>query len=412
MADLPVPNDYALALGATTPSHSADHNNIRNKVDTAAEDITATSVDVATLQGQMTTAQADINLVEADVATAQGDITDLDVAKVPVGGTTAQVLAKTSAADYAMAWSTVGAGGGPVTAVDVSVDDALWQETATTAQEALDEFEARITSGQADLDIAEGSIVTLQGQMAAVEDLPAGGTTGQALVKTSNADYDVAFDDVGGAPTGAYYLLGSANGSLPNGIVAGTSPAGELGGSWGTPLVDASHGNAGGAAGAYHTQYKWVATTDAGDTRTSTTYVDLDAGLTSDSLVAGATYAINAVIMGNNSGASDAGVSIVAHLSAGTGGWIGAAATGWGNQNSAAKTVSSAMTAYDTEIQIDSSDQKFFTLGSYGIMNITIGGILVVGDASATVALRYKNLNVSVAWRLYRGSFLALQRIA
>lgn len=45
----------------------------------------------------------------------------------------------------------------------------------------------------------------------------------------------------GGAPTDADYLVGTANGSLSAEIVVGTSPGGELGGTWASPTVDAIH---------------------------------------------------------------------------------------------------------------------------------------------------------------------------
>lgn len=41
-----------------------------------------------------------------------------------------------------------------------------------------------------------------------------------------------------GAPTNADYLVGTANGSLSAEIVVGTSPGGELGGSWASPTID------------------------------------------------------------------------------------------------------------------------------------------------------------------------------
>ena len=45
----------------------------------------------------------------------------------------------------------------------------------------------------------------------------------------------------GGAPTNADYLVGTANGSLSAEIVVGTTPGGELGGTWASPTVDATH---------------------------------------------------------------------------------------------------------------------------------------------------------------------------
>jgi hypothetical protein len=44
-----------------------------------------------------------------------------------------------------------------------------------------------------------------------------------------------------GAPTDVDYLVGTANGTLSNEIVVGTTPGGELGGTWASPTVDATH---------------------------------------------------------------------------------------------------------------------------------------------------------------------------
>ena len=53
----------------------------------------------------------------------------------------------------------------------------------------------------------------------------------------------------GGAPTDADYLVGTANGSLSAEIAVGTSPGGELGGTWASPTVDATH------SGSAHADY-------------------------------------------------------------------------------------------------------------------------------------------------------------
>lgn len=52
---------------------------------------------------------------------------------------------------------------------------------------------------------------------------------------------EVVAEASSGAPTNADYLVGTANGSLSNEIVVGTTPGGELGGTWASPTVDASH---------------------------------------------------------------------------------------------------------------------------------------------------------------------------
>ena len=75
--------------------------------------------------------------------------------------------------------------------------------------------------------------------------VPTGGTAGQVLTKDSGTDYDTSWQDAtgggGGAPTTVDYLVGTASGSLSAEIVVGTSPGGELGGTWASPTVDATH---------------------------------------------------------------------------------------------------------------------------------------------------------------------------
>jgi len=62
-------------------------------------------------------------------------------------------------------------------------------------------------------------------------------------------DVTIAAAGAAGAPSDADYLVGTANAGLSAEIVVGTTPGGELGGSWAAPTVDATH-----SGSAHHTQ--------------------------------------------------------------------------------------------------------------------------------------------------------------
>ena len=155
---------------------------------------------------------------------------------VPSGGTTGQALVKLSSADYDVAWAsvsggTVSGGTGTVTSVELSVPTGLvisgspvttsgsfvvtyasgyslptiakqdnW-DTAFNERNQWDGGSAGLSapSGRASLglgDSAVRNIGTASGTVAAGDDsrfVPSGGTTGQFLRKTSNADHDDAW---------------------------------------------------------------------------------------------------------------------------------------------------------------------------------------------------------------------------
>lgn len=58
----------------------------------------------------------------------------------------------------------------------------------------------------------------------------------------------VDLDTSGAAPASAKFLVTEAHGSLANEVVVGTAPGGELGGTWGSPVVDAVHSGSSHAA--------------------------------------------------------------------------------------------------------------------------------------------------------------------
>jgi hypothetical protein len=113
----------------------------------------------------------------------------------------------------------------------------------------------------------------------------------------------------GGAPADADYLVGTAHAGLSGEIVAGAVPGGELGGTWGSPTVDAAHSGtthaatqaaaeatAAAAAAAHvaaadpHTGYvreadaNWTDLTDAGETALHS-HAGGGGGLTGDQIV-------------------------------------------------------------------------------------------------------------------------------
>ena len=74
----------------------------------------------------------------------------------------------------------------------------------------------------------------------------------------------------GGAPTGANYLVGTAQAGLSAEIVVGATPGGELGGSWASPTVDAVHSGSSHAqvqAAAEATAAAALAASEAGQVR-------------------------------------------------------------------------------------------------------------------------------------------------
>lgn len=75
------------------------------------------------------------------------------------------------------------------------------------------------------------------------------GTAGEVLVVTNGIPAWKSLLEAGIAPSDADYLVGSAQAGLSAEIVAGPTPAGELGGTWGGPTVNATH-----SGSAHHTR--------------------------------------------------------------------------------------------------------------------------------------------------------------
>lgn len=76
--------------------------------------------------------------------TVGSELTALENKSVPAGGTSGQVLTKSSSTDYDFTWSTPGGGGG--TAASVTYDNTVSGLTATNVQDAIDEVVSDISS--------------------------------------------------------------------------------------------------------------------------------------------------------------------------------------------------------------------------------------------------------------------------
>ena len=129
-------------------------------------------------------------------------------------------------------------------AAGVTIDGLLINDSAASGawQGSVIDHER----GGIELDIS--AVTTgdvLAGASAGVMSIVAASGASDGDVLTIQADGTAAWEAAagggGGAPTDADYLVGTAHGDLSAEIVVGTTPGGQLGGSWASPTVDSSH---------------------------------------------------------------------------------------------------------------------------------------------------------------------------
>lgn len=107
---------------------------------------------------------------------------------------------------------------------------------ATAGQELAGGGTLDATYSGTDVDVTTG--LPLDGLL----DVNAPTPADQDVLTWDNAAGEwIAAPGGGGAPTTADYLVGTASGGLSAEIVVGTTPGGELGGTWASPTVDATH---------------------------------------------------------------------------------------------------------------------------------------------------------------------------
>jgi len=114
----------------------------------------------------------------------------------------------------------------------VSILDTAGDFTATDVEGALAELQSDAEAHLADSSDAHDA--------SAISITDSGGYFTGTDVEAALQELGAASGG-GGAPTTVDYLVGTADGGLSNEIVVGVTPGGELGGTWASPTVDATH---------------------------------------------------------------------------------------------------------------------------------------------------------------------------
>lgn len=99
------------------------------------------------------------------------------------------------------------------------------------------------------------------------------GTSALYFIDDAGTEFDLTDAGGAGAPDDASYLVGAAHAGLSAEIVVGTSPGGELGGTWASPTVDATH------SGSTHSAAADTHIADASDAHDASAISIADAGL-------------------------------------------------------------------------------------------------------------------------------------
>lgn len=193
-----------------------------------------------------------------------------------------------------------------------------------------------------------------------------------------------------GAPSTVDYLVGTADGGLSAEIVVGTTPGGELGGTWGTPTVDAAHG------GSAHA----LIDVSAGSTTSLQTFSDTDMAI---AVAASTNYRIFCMIFFNTN-AVGVGIRLAFNGPASptlikVGGFV---ATGGGGANDS--TIGhTSVTAYDTTIVTTTTGP-----GATNAVAI-LSGIFQNGSNAGTLTVRHAS-ETSTLTTIEAGSYLELQK--
>jgi len=221
-----------------------------------AHDASAISVDSTTLAGVGTDVQA--VLEELDDAIAAGGVTSIEAngEGALTGDVTFSegtgITLNTSGNDIEI--NSTGSG---VAAEDVTVDNSGFEELAgADGQTVFEEVDSILQQALAALEDTEVAIdehlaaadphvqyadVTEPIAVAHRDDTTNVHDHGQLAGLTDDDHTQYTLTTELDAVRGVDFLVGTATGELSGEIVAGTAPGGELGGTWGSPTVDATH---------------------------------------------------------------------------------------------------------------------------------------------------------------------------
>ena len=162
-----------------------------------------------------------------------------DPGSIPAGGSSGQVLAKSSSADYAIEWRTphyVPSGGTSGQVLAKSSDDNYSLAWSTPHY-----VPSGGTAGQV---LAKSSGDAYEVNWVDAHGIPTGGTSGQVLAKSSNSNYAVSWVDAHGIPTGGTSGQVLAKSSNSNYAVSWVDAHGiPTGGTSGQVLAKSSNSN-------------------------------------------------------------------------------------------------------------------------------------------------------------------------
>lgn len=157
----------------------ADILNLQNDMDTVEGIQSAQATTIESIAGQVNTNTADITALKSRMSTAEGNITSQAAEDTRLAGLIADEATARTDAD---------------TLIRSDIADDIDDEAAARAAEdtRLAGLISAETTARTDADTA------IRGQIAAMSGLPAGGTTGQVLTKTSDSDFAAGWEDPSG----------------------------------------------------------------------------------------------------------------------------------------------------------------------------------------------------------------------